>query len=105
MRSTPTITDPATTLVRTGLKFFPPAKRMLEAGLAEVGIPAGVLPYVNYPTHFDSTNTQAALAGSGIAVPPLETYADRSGTTGSATSTPISSRTARFPARCGARSC
>ena len=45
--------------------------------LAELGIPPGMLPYVNYPTHFDSTNAQAALAGSGIEVPPLETYADR----------------------------
>ncbi len=71
------ITDPATSLVRTGLKLFPPAKRVAKAALGEVGIPPGVLAYANYPTHFDSTNTQAALAGSGIEVPPLETYADR----------------------------
>ena len=45
--------------------------------LGELGIPAGILSYVNYPTHFDSTDAQAALEGSGIAVPPLETYADR----------------------------
>ena len=45
--------------------------------LGELGIPAGILNYVSYPTVFDSTKTQAALAGSGIEVPPLESYADR----------------------------
>ncbi len=71
------ITDPATDIVKTGLRFFPPAKRVAKFALKEVGIPAGVVPYVNYPTHFDSTNAEAALAGSGIEVPPLESYADR----------------------------
>ena len=71
------VTDPATSLVRTGLRFFPPAKRAMKAGLGELGIPAGMLTYVSYPTHFDSTNAQAALEGTGISVPPLESYADR----------------------------
>jgi NAD(P)-dependent dehydrogenase (short-subunit alcohol dehydrogenase family) len=71
------ITDPATSLVRTGLRFFPPAKRAAKAGLDQLGIPAGVLSYFNYPTHFDSSNAEAALEGSGISVPPLESYADR----------------------------
>jgi NAD(P)-dependent dehydrogenase (short-subunit alcohol dehydrogenase family) len=71
------VTDPATSLVRTGLRFFPPAKRAAKIALDQVGIPAGVLSYVNYPTHFDSSEAEAALAGSGIAVPPLESYADR----------------------------
>jgi NAD(P)-dependent dehydrogenase (short-subunit alcohol dehydrogenase family) len=31
--------------------------------------------YLTYPTHFDSTKTQRALAGSGITVPPLSSYA------------------------------
>lgn len=71
------VTDPATSLVRTGLRFFPPGKRVMKAGLGRLGIPAGVLNYVNYPTRFDSSNAQAALEGSGISVPPLESYADR----------------------------
>ena len=71
------VTDPATSLVRTGLRFFPPAKRAAKAGLAQLGIPAGVLSYFSYPTHFDSSNAEAALAGSGISVPPLESYAER----------------------------
>jgi len=71
------VTAPATALVRTGLRFFPPAKRAMKIGLDQLGIPAGLLNYVSYPTHFDSTNTRRALEGSGISVPPLESYADR----------------------------
>jgi NAD(P)-dependent dehydrogenase (short-subunit alcohol dehydrogenase family) len=71
------VTDPATSLVRTGLKLFPPAKRATKLTLNQMGIPPAVLNYVNYPTHFDSTNAQAALEGSGIEVPPLDSYADR----------------------------
>ncbi len=71
------LTDPAISLVRTGLKLFPPAKRATEVVLRDFGIPPSVLTYVNYPTTFDSTNAQAALEGSGIEVPPLESYAER----------------------------
>jgi NAD(P)-dependent dehydrogenase (short-subunit alcohol dehydrogenase family) len=71
------VVDPATTLLSTGLKLFPPAKRAAEAVLRDFGIPPSILTYVNYPTSFDSSNAQAVLEGSGIGVPPLETYADR----------------------------
>ncbi|MEX2108443.1 MAG: SDR family oxidoreductase [Solirubrobacterales bacterium] len=71
------VTDPATNLVRTGLRLFPPAKRVANAALGQLGIPPGMLTYVNYPTSFDSTEAQRALQGSGIEVPPLESYADR----------------------------
>ncbi len=71
------VVDPATTLLSTGLKLFPPAKRAAEAVLRDFGIQPSILTYVNYPTSFDSSNAQAALEGSGIGVPPLETYADR----------------------------
>jgi len=77
LRLEPGVTDPATSLMRSGLRYLPPAKRLLKAGLGELGIPAGVLNYVSYPTHFDSTGTQEVLEGSGISVPPLESYADR----------------------------
>ena len=45
--------------------------------LADLGIPRSVLVYINYPTAFDSTNTQKALEGTDISVPPLPSYADR----------------------------
>jgi NAD(P)-dependent dehydrogenase (short-subunit alcohol dehydrogenase family) len=71
------LTDPVASLARTGLRFLPPAKRAAKVALNRLGIPPSLLTYVNYPTHFDSTRTQEALAGSGIEVPPLESYADR----------------------------
>jgi NAD(P)-dependent dehydrogenase (short-subunit alcohol dehydrogenase family) len=77
LRLDPGVTDPATSLIRTGMRFFPPAKRAAKIGLDQLGIPAGVLSYFSYPTHFDSSNAEAALAGSGISVPPLESYAER----------------------------
>src|SRR6478672_4085160 len=55
--------------------MLPGAKQASDFLLAELGIPREVLHYVNYPTRFDSTKTQEALAGSGIEVPPLSTYA------------------------------
>jgi NAD(P)-dependent dehydrogenase (short-subunit alcohol dehydrogenase family) len=71
------ITDPARTLIGTGLRLMPPVKRAMRMALRDFGIPPEVMRYVDYPTSFDSTNAQKALKGSGIEVPPLETYAER----------------------------
>ncbi len=71
------VTEPASGLARTALKLFPPGKRALEIALGELGLPASVLAYVDYPTSFDSTQARRALEGSGIEVPPLESYAAR----------------------------
>jgi NAD(P)-dependent dehydrogenase (short-subunit alcohol dehydrogenase family) len=54
---------------------LPGTKQATDLVLAELGIPREVLHYINYPTRFDSTKTQEALAGSGIEVPPLASYA------------------------------
>ena len=54
---------------------LPGAKQVTDLVLAELGIPRESFAYLTYPTHFDSTKTQAALAGSGIEVPPFATYA------------------------------
>jgi len=43
----------------------------------ELGIPARVVRMATHPTSFDAREATAALAGSGIEVPRLETYADR----------------------------
>jgi NAD(P)-dependent dehydrogenase (short-subunit alcohol dehydrogenase family) len=58
-----------------GLSRLPVAKQATDLVLAELGIPREVLHYINYPTRFDSTKTEEALAGSGVAVPPLASYA------------------------------
>ena len=84
--------------------MLPPVKRITDQVLADLGIPRSSSVYINYPTDFDSTKTQEALEGTGIAVPPLPATPSGSGTTGSATSIPTSSRTARCPARSAARS-
>jgi NAD(P)-dependent dehydrogenase (short-subunit alcohol dehydrogenase family) len=69
------ITEPATGLARTALGLLPGAKQVTKRAIGQLGLPADVLSYVDYPTHFDSTQAQKALKGSGIAVPPLESYA------------------------------
>lgn len=61
--------------LREAATKLPGAKQATDLLLAELGIPREVLHYVNYPTRFDSTKTQEALAGSGIEVPPLSSYA------------------------------
>ena len=57
------------------LTKLPGAKQVTDLVLAELGIPRESFAYLTYPTHFDSTKTREALAGSGIEVPPFSTYA------------------------------
>jgi NAD(P)-dependent dehydrogenase (short-subunit alcohol dehydrogenase family) len=57
--------------------MLPPVKRITDQVLADLGIPRSVLVYINYPTDFDSTETQEALEGTDISVPPLASYAER----------------------------
>jgi NAD(P)-dependent dehydrogenase (short-subunit alcohol dehydrogenase family) len=45
--------------------------------MKDLGLPDDIMTFVNYPTRFDCRQTQQALAGSGIAVPRLDTYASR----------------------------
>ena len=59
------------------LNVAPLGNTAADAVLADFGIPRSVLIYVNWPTKFDSRQTQAALAGSGISVPPLSAYAGK----------------------------
>jgi thioester reductase-like protein len=43
--------------------------------LDDLGIPAQALDYADFTARFDATQTREALKGSGIAVPPIESYA------------------------------
>lgn len=63
--------------IRQGLSMLPPVKRITGMILKDLGIPQSVLQLINYPTKFDSRSTEKALKGSGISVPPLNTYAWR----------------------------
>jgi NAD(P)-dependent dehydrogenase (short-subunit alcohol dehydrogenase family) len=63
--------------VRRGLMALTPVRRIRNAIMKDLGFPEDILAFVNYPTRFDCREAQAALKGSDIAVPPLESYAWR----------------------------
>jgi hypothetical protein len=58
-----------------GIGSLAPVKRMVRAVLQDLGIPKDVFGFINWPTRYDNRETAKALEGSGIAVPPLESYA------------------------------
>lgn len=62
-------------MIRSTLKSLPPVKRITGALLNDFGIPESAMEFINYPTRFDSRETERVLKDSGIEVPPLETYA------------------------------
>ena len=51
-----------------------PVQLVLDQTLGRLGIPAEVLAHTGFTAVFDSRRTEQALAGSGIAVPDLESY-------------------------------
>jgi NAD(P)-dependent dehydrogenase (short-subunit alcohol dehydrogenase family) len=73
----PELTEGLEPLVGFAMAATPFANTITDAVLADFGVPREVLIYLHYPTHFDSRNTEAALEGTGIAVPPLASYADK----------------------------
>jgi NAD(P)-dependent dehydrogenase (short-subunit alcohol dehydrogenase family) len=58
-----------------GIGSLSPVKRMLRAVLKDLGVPKDVFEFVNWPTRYDNREAAKALKGSGIEVPPLESYA------------------------------
>jgi len=61
--------------VKQGLGMLPPVRRIINQVLSDLGIPKDVLSFFNYPTKFDTRDTDRALKGSGIEVPSLDEYA------------------------------
>src|SRR6202035_106328 len=59
------------------LMQLPAARGVRKAILADFGIPEEVLGYIGLTAEFDTRDTERALEGSGISVPPLESYADK----------------------------
>jgi thioester reductase-like protein/short-subunit dehydrogenase len=57
------------------LLSLPGARHASRALLSEAGIPEEVVDHIDLTARFDTTNADAALAGAGIEVPPLENYA------------------------------
>ncbi len=61
-------------LLSTAL-HLPGVQTVLQQTLGRVGIPPEVLEHVSFPSIYASRATEKALAGSGISVPDLESYA------------------------------
>jgi thioester reductase-like protein len=60
---------------REMIRQIPAVRRIRRNLLADVGIPESVMDTGDFRAEFDSRETQACLEGTGIAVPPLDTYA------------------------------
>jgi NAD(P)-dependent dehydrogenase (short-subunit alcohol dehydrogenase family) len=64
-------------VVKQGMMMLPPVRRIYREVLGNLGMPPDVLKFINYPTKFDSRETQKLLKGTGIRVPRLDDYAWR----------------------------
>jgi NAD(P)-dependent dehydrogenase (short-subunit alcohol dehydrogenase family) len=60
-----------------GLMALTPFRRMRKMVMKELGLPDDIFMFVNYPTRFESRETQKLLRPAGITVPPFEDYAWR----------------------------
>jgi NAD(P)-dependent dehydrogenase (short-subunit alcohol dehydrogenase family) len=63
--------------VRAGLMALPTVKRIRHQLYHDLGIPPAAMENRDFHCRFDSRDAQRALTGTGIAVPPLSTYAPR----------------------------
>jgi NAD(P)-dependent dehydrogenase (short-subunit alcohol dehydrogenase family) len=63
--------------VRAGVKALPTVKRIRETLLRDFGIPPAALENRDFFCTFDARDAKRALTGTGIAVPPLSTYAPK----------------------------
>ena len=63
--------------IRQGLRMLPPIRRISSQVMHDLGLPPDMMKFVNYPTKFDSRETERALKGSGIILPRLDDYAWR----------------------------
>ena len=77
MRVDSNLTNAIPKPVRAGFKQLPPVKRIRQQALKDFGIPESAIENRDFFCTFDSRDTQRALEGTGIAVPPLSSYAGR----------------------------
>jgi NAD(P)-dependent dehydrogenase (short-subunit alcohol dehydrogenase family) len=63
--------------IKQAFFMLPPSKRIANYVMNDLGLPPDILKFINYPTRFDSRETEAALKGTGITVPRLNDYAWR----------------------------
>ncbi|MDQ3587949.1 MAG: SDR family oxidoreductase, partial [Actinomycetota bacterium] len=75
MRVDPHVTNAVPKQVRAGVKALPTVKRIRETTLRDLGIPPDAMENRDFHCTFDARDTQRALQGTGIAAPPLSSYA------------------------------
>ncbi len=63
--------------VRAGMNALPTVKKIRNQVYRDLGIPPEAMEVRDFRCTFDARDTQRALSGTGIAVPPLDTYAAR----------------------------
>ncbi|GAC1323566.1 MAG: SDR family oxidoreductase [Thermoleophilaceae bacterium] len=61
--------------VMAGIQAVPTVRHIRNQVLRDLHIPPTVLEYRDFNAQFDARDTQRALRGTGIAVPPLSSYA------------------------------
>ncbi len=77
MRIDPHMTNAIPPGVRKGVLALPTVKRIRHQLYNDLGIPPAAMENKDFRCTFDARDTQRALSGTGIAVPPLSTYAPR----------------------------
>jgi NAD(P)-dependent dehydrogenase (short-subunit alcohol dehydrogenase family) len=77
MRIDKRLTDALPKGVISMLLKLPALKDIRKTLLADFGIPEEVIDHVGFTAQFDTRDTERALAGTGIEVPPLSDYAER----------------------------
>ncbi len=75
MRVDPHVTNAVPKQVRAGVKALPTVKRIRETTLRDLGIPPAAMENRDFLCTFDARDSQRALEGTGIAAPPLSSYA------------------------------
>jgi NAD(P)-dependent dehydrogenase (short-subunit alcohol dehydrogenase family) len=71
------LTDALPKGVGSLLLQLPALKGVRSQILADLGIPEEIIGHVAFTAQFDTRDTERALAGSGIEVPPLDSYAEK----------------------------
>jgi NAD(P)-dependent dehydrogenase (short-subunit alcohol dehydrogenase family) len=77
MRVDPHMTNAIPKQVRKGVLALPTVKRIRQQVYGDLGIPVAAIENRDFRCTFDARDAQRALTGTGIAVPPLSTYAPR----------------------------
>jgi NAD(P)-dependent dehydrogenase (short-subunit alcohol dehydrogenase family) len=70
------LTDALPKGVGSVLLQLPALRGVRRSILADLGIPEEIIGHVGFTAQFDTRDTERALAGSGIEVPPLDGYAE-----------------------------